>query len=227
MPGPFAAADDRSHRVGRKPLTSRAELEQQALRLFAERGFDAVTVDDIAAAAGIGRRTFFRYYKSKNDAVWGDFTSGLQQMRAALAAFPPETPTMDALREAIVAFNRLDAAQVPWHRTRMRLILEVPALQAHSTLRYADWRAVVSEFASARLGQPQDALLPQVIAYSCLGAAVAAYEQWLRHEDADLGDLLDRSLRALTHGLEPAPGSVPVHGAQGAPEPVVERAEFR
>jgi len=206
MPGPSTADDDGLHRVGRKPLTSRAELERQALRLFAERGFDDVTVDDIAAAAGIGRRTFFRYYKSKNDAVWGDFESELQRMRSSLAAFPPQTPVMDVLREAIVAFNHLDPAQVPWHRARMRLILEVPALQAHSTLRYADWRAVVSEYVAARLGQPQDALLPQVIAYICLGAAVAAYEQWLRDEDADLGDLLDRALSTLGPlALDPGP----------------------
>ncbi|MET9856590.1 mycofactocin system transcriptional regulator [Streptomyces sp. NPDC006450] len=206
MPGPSTAADDGFHRVGRKPLTSRAELERQALRLFAERGFDDVTVDDIAAAAGIGRRTFFRYYKSKNDAVWGDFESELHWMRSSLAAFPPQAPVMDVLREAIVAFNHLDPAQVPWHRARMRLILEVPALQAHSTLRYADWRAVVSEYVAARLGQPQDALIPQVIAYTCLGAAVAAYEQWLRDEDADLGDLLDRALSALGPlALDPGP----------------------
>jgi mycofactocin system transcriptional regulator len=198
---PSSSAADRTSRTGRKPLTSRVELERHALRLFAERGFDEVTVDDIAAAAGIGRRTFFRYYKSKNDAVWGDFDSELRRMRAVLAAYPPETPMMDTLRQAIVDFNRLDADQVLWHRMRMRLILEVPALQAHSTLRYADWRAVVAEFAAERLGQPRDALLPQVIAYTCLGAAVAAYEQWLRRDDSDLDELLDQSLRALASGL--------------------------
>jgi TetR/AcrR family transcriptional regulator, regulator of mycofactocin system len=197
---------DRVARTGRKPSTSHARLEQHALRLFAERGFDEVSVDDIAAAAGISRRTFFRYYKSKNDAVWGDFDNGLHRMRSALAACGDRTPMMDALRRTIVDFNRLDAAQVPWHRLRMRLILEVPALQAHSTLRYADWRAVVAEFVAERLGQPRTALMPQVIAYACLGAAVAAYEQWLRHEDRDLGELLDHALRALESGF-------PEHGA--------------
>ncbi|MCQ0020665.1 TetR family transcriptional regulator [Actinomadura madurae] len=65
MTGPSAP------RVGRRPRTSRGELERVALRLFAERGFEETTVDDIASAAGIGRRTFFRYYGSKNDVVWG------------------------------------------------------------------------------------------------------------------------------------------------------------
>lgn len=189
-------------RVGRRPRTSRTELERIALRLFAERGFEETTVDDIAAAAGIGRRTFFRYYGSKNDVVWGDFEGELERMRERFAAWPPQAPMMDALREAIVEFNRLDPAEVPWHRLRMTLILRVPALQAHSTIRYADWRAVIAEFAAARLGRPVDDLMPQAVAAACLGAAVAAYEQWLRHPDADLGDLLDTSMRALARGFQ-------------------------
>ncbi|MFF2846066.1 mycofactocin system transcriptional regulator [Streptomyces sp. NPDC058001] len=193
---------DRPHRVGRKPLTSRAELEKLALGLFATHGFDETTVDDIAAAAGIGRRTFFRYYSSKNDVVWGDFEQELQRMRAWFADCAPEVPLMDALREAIVAFNHLDATQVPWHRQRMTLILQVPALQAHSTLRYADWRAVIAEFVARRLGRPVDATLPQVIAYAALGTAVASYEQWLRDEDSDLDTLLDRALRELANGFQ-------------------------
>ncbi|WP_411147703.1 mycofactocin system transcriptional regulator [Streptomyces sp. A30] len=199
---PSPPAVDGVARTGRRPSTSRAQLEQHALRLFAERGFDQVTVEDIAAAAGIGRRTFFRYYRSKNDAVWGDFEGELQRMRALLGAYPRETPMMDALREAIVDFNRVDPAQAPWHRLRMRLILDVPALQAHSTLMYAEWRAVVAEFAAGRLGGAADALPPQVIAHACLGAAVAAYEQWLRHDGSDLGEFLDRALRALAPGLQ-------------------------
>ncbi|MFD7205471.1 mycofactocin system transcriptional regulator [Streptomyces sp. NPDC059893] len=201
-------ADPASVRTGRKPSTSRGQLEQHALRLFADRGFDEVTVEDIASAAGIGRRTFFRYYRSKNDVVWGDFDGELQRMRELLAAYPRRTPMMDALRETIVEFNRIDAAQLPWHRLRMSLILEIPALQAHSTLRYASWRAVVAEFAAHRLGQPHDALLPQLVAHVCLGASVAAYQQWLRQDErgdqgaADLCAFLDEAHRAIGPGLQ-------------------------
>lgn len=184
-------------RPGRPAVTSRAELEQLALELFAERGFDTTTVDDIAAAAGIGRRTFFRYFPSKNDAVWGDFERGLADLRARLAATGPQVPLLDALREAVLAFNRFDDAEVPWHRQRMALILGVPALQAHSTLRYSAWRDVVASFAAVRLGQAAGALLPQLVAHSCLAAAITAYEQWLADPGGDLQELLDRALRAL------------------------------
>lgn len=61
-----------------------------------------------------------------------------------------------------MAFNHLDPAQIPQHRQRMTLILTVPELQAHSTLRYAAWRAVVAEFAADRLRQCQAMALSAV-----------------------------------------------------------------
>ena len=187
-------------RAGRPAATTRAQLERVALELFARDGFEATTVDDIAAAAGVGRRTFFRYFASKNDAVWGEFDSGLAALADRLARADPAQPLLDTLREAVLAFNRLDPAESEWHRDRMALILRVPALQAHGTLRYASWRAVVAAYVGARLGLQPDGLLPQLAGHLCLGAALTAYEQWLRRPGADLQGLLDESLRALDGG---------------------------
>ena len=191
------AAPTQISRAGRKRVTSRAELEHVALDLFGRQGFDRTTIDDIAAAAGIGRRTFFRYFPSKNDVPWGDFDAELRRMRVRFKACAPRTPLMDAIRVAIVDFNRVAPDQVRWHRRRMELILRTPTLQAHSTLRYAAWREVIAEFVAERTGQPPDALAPRTIAYAALGVAVAAYEQWLETEDADLSGLLDRAMREL------------------------------
>ncbi|MQA10881.1 MAG: mycofactocin system transcriptional regulator [Pseudonocardiaceae bacterium] len=190
-----------ARRGGRRRSTSRAELEHQVFELFTSRGFDETTIDDIAAAAGIGRRTFFRYFPSKNDIAWGDFDEALQGMRERFDACPSDTPLMDAVREVVVEFNRVDDAELPWLRRRMALILTVPALQAHSTLRYADWRQVVAEFVGTRLGEPPDALRPQAISHAALGVAIAAYEQWLRDPEAELTLLLDAALRALGDGF--------------------------
>jgi mycofactocin system transcriptional regulator len=182
---------------GRRRATSRAELEQAAFSLFATRGFDATTVDEIAAAAGIGRRTFFRYFPSKNDIPWGAFEQELDRMRVRLKACPPEVPLMDAIRVALIDFNRVAPAQVPLHRRRMELILRVPALLAHSTLRFTAWREVVAEFAAERTGLRQDDLAPQTIAHAVLGVAIAAYEHWLDDPGSDLGALLDDAMRQL------------------------------
>jgi len=188
-------------RAGRKPITSRAEVEHAAFDLFASRGFDHTTIDDIAKAAGIGRRTFFRYFPSKNDIAWGDFDSQLARMREQLASYPPDRPLLAVIREALVEFNRVDPDEAPWHRRRMELILNTPALQAHSTLRYADWRHVIAEFAAKRLGVEVASLAAQTVAYTALGIALAAYEQWLGDPDADLGELLTSGTDALSDAL--------------------------
>jgi len=208
-------------RAGRKRVTSRADLEPVAFDLFDRQGFERTTVDDIARAAGIGRRTFFRYFPSKNDVPWGNFDAELERMRLHLKALPPQMPVMDAIRVAIVDFNTFAPEQIPWHRRRMRLILQTPALQAHSTLRYAAWRQVIDEFVAERIGQRPDALAPRTLGYVALGVAIAAYEQWLEANDADLSDLMDRAMRQLTAafdgGLDRAdPGATDANAALSA-----------
>ena len=181
---------------GRPAVTSKGELELLALELFAERGFERTTVEDLAEAAGIGRRTFFRYFPSKNDVVYGDFDAALEELRARLAATPPDVPLWDGVRAAVLAFNALPAGAEPQHRVRMSLVLHTPALQAHSTLRYAGWRAVIAEHAAMRLGVPADALAAQLVAHQALACAVTAYEQWLARPGTDLAALLDEAFRS-------------------------------
>ena len=192
---------------GRKRVTSRAELEHTAFALFAERGFEQTTVDEIAAAAGIGRRTFFRYFPSKNDVPWGAFEAELDRMRVRLKACPPEVPLMDAIRLALIDFNRVAPEQVPLHRRRMELILRVPTLFAHSTLRFTAWRQVVAEFVGERTGLRPDDLAPQAVAHAVLGVAVAGYEHWLEDASTDLGALLDDGMRQLGAAFDGSLGS--------------------
>jgi len=200
-PGPAAGSraghGAGSGHPGRRRITSREELEQTAFTLFAAQGFEATTVDEIATAAGIGRRTFFRYFPSKNDIPWGAFEDELDRMRVRLKACPPEVPLMDAIRLALIDFNHVAPAQVPLHRRRMELILRVPTLLAHSTLRFTAWREVVAEFVADRTGRRPGELAPQAIAHAVLGVSVAAYEHWLDHPAADLGVLLDDAMRQL------------------------------
>ncbi|AEV86961.1 TetR family transcriptional regulator [Actinoplanes sp. SE50] len=185
-------------RSGRPQITSRDHLEKVAFRLFAESGFDATTIDGISDAAGIGRRTFFRYFASKNDLVWGDFDGELAVFRAWFAAVPADRPMLDAIRHGVIAFNTYPAAQVALHRERMALILRVPSLRADSTLRFVQWRQVIADFVAARRGGRPDELYPVTIGHCALGAALAAYEVWLEDETADLPALLAESLRVLT-----------------------------
>ncbi len=201
--GDTAPADGRAEtgrRTGRQPASSRTEIEHVAFRLFDEQGFDQTTVDDIAAAVGIARRTFFSYFPSKNDVPWGSFDRELVRFRAMLAGTPPDMPVMEAVRCAVVRFNTVEPAEQPWHRRRLALILGTPALQAHSTLRYAEWRQVIVDFAGPRLSLPESSIVVQTIAYTALAVAIAAYDVWLRDDGSDLLDLLDRAFRVVADG---------------------------
>lgn len=196
------SGDEHIVRIGRSPSTSHAELSHVALELFIERGFDETTIDDIAAAAGIGRRTFFRYFSSKNDLPWGEFELLLSKMRRYLAAMPGGLPIVDALRQAVIEFNHFPPEEVAYHRRRMQLLLTVPSLVAHSTLRYAAWRAVISEFVARRLGVAEDSLEPQAMAWAFLGVSISAYEQWLKNENSDLIELLEAAYDMLDSSFD-------------------------
>jgi mycofactocin system transcriptional regulator len=184
-------------RLGRQPSTSVAELSHIGLELFIRNGFDATTVDDIAEAAGIGRRTFFRYFPSKNDLPWGDFEQLISAMHAYLMALPQEVPIRQAIRGAVLRFNEFPDVEDSYHRQRMTLLLTVPTLVGHSTLRFAAWRQAVAEFVASRLGLDPDDLLPKTMGYTYLAVSIAAYERWLLDHDAQLLDLLAQALDDL------------------------------
>jgi mycofactocin system transcriptional regulator len=169
--------------------------------MFGEQGFEATTVDDIAEALGVSRRTLFRYFASKNDMVWGDFDSVLARLRRCLDATAPDEPLHEALRRAVVESNRYEHEQLPELRIRMRLITGVPALQAHSTLRYAEWRAVIADFVAARAGCKESDLLPQTVAHAALGTSMAAFLVWVDDPSSDLVANLDEAYRLLGSGL--------------------------
>ncbi len=87
-------------RVGRRRSTSWEHISAVAIDLFSARGFDDVSVDDVATAAGIARRTLFRYYPSKNALPWGDFDAHLGRMKGLLAATDGCAGTRGAARRA-------------------------------------------------------------------------------------------------------------------------------
>jgi mycofactocin system transcriptional regulator len=189
------------HRVGRRRSTTWDHLSNVAIDLFAARGFDAVSVDDVAHAAGIARRTLFRYYPSKNALPWGDFDAHLERMRDQLADLDPGVPIGDALRTALLAFNTFDDTETARHRQRMRVILQTAELQAYSMTMYAGWRAVVSAFVARRLGVNAGALVPQTVAWTMLGAALSAYEHWLADESVSFAQALNSAFDTVSDGL--------------------------
>ena len=181
---------------GRAKSTTKEELARIGLALFIARGFDELTIDEIAQAAGIGRRTFFRYFSSKNDVPWGDFEELLRSFRESLAELD-DVPMLEAINIAVRAFNEVPPEEREGHRDRMRILMTTPELVAHSAVRYSAWRDVIAEFTSRRLGVTDSSPVPQAVAWACLGISLSAYEQWMDDESADLLELIDESFRAF------------------------------
>ena len=114
---------------------------------------------------------------------------------------PQSMPVHEAVHRGVLAFNDFPDDAQPPHRERMSLILQTPTLQAHSVLRYGEWRAVIAEYVAGRLGLEPDDLVPRTVGHVSLAIALSAYEQWLATPDEDsaesLAALLDEAMKGL------------------------------
>ena len=189
-------------RVGRRRSTTPQHITDVALGLFADRGFSEVSVDDVAQAAGIARRSVFRYYASKNAIPWGDFDAHLQHLRELLDHVDPDMPLGEALRDALLSFNTFDESETVRHRQRMRVILQTAELQAYSMTMYAGWRDVIAGFVARRTGAKTTDLRPQTVAWMMLGVALSAYEHWLDDKSVALPEALGDAFDVVRAGLK-------------------------
>jgi mycofactocin system transcriptional regulator len=189
-------------RVGRRRSTTPHQITDVAIELFTARGFAEVSVDDVAHAAGISRRTLFRYYASKNAIPWGDFDTHLSHLRELLDNVDPRVSLGEALRAALLAFNTFDESETVRHRQRMRVILQTAELQAYSMTMYAGWREVIAGFVARRSDCKPNDLLPQTVAWTMLAVALSAYEHWLSDESVTLPTALGNAFDVVGAGLE-------------------------
>jgi mycofactocin system transcriptional regulator len=180
---------------------TRARIEQAALELFTATGFEQVTIEEIAAAAGTSRRTFFRTVGGKADAVWGDFDGHVDRLATLLDRSGDDVPVLTAVLAAYVEVNDYAPADLPVLRQRMRLILTEPALQAHSQLRYAEIDRVVADHVARRTGDAPTDLLPRLVAAGTRAAAMTAFAVWLADETSSLRGHLHRAFDELAGGF--------------------------
>lgn len=178
-----------------------ARIERAALDLFTRRGFEGVTIDEVAEVAGISRRTYFRYFATKADAVWGDFATHVARLAWLLRDAGDRQPVLAAICAAYVEVNDYSSADLPLLRQRMQLILTEPALLAHSQVRYADVDRVVAEYVAMRTGTEPGELLPRLVATSTRAAATAAFEAWLTYPEFSLDKALRTAFDELATGF--------------------------
>jgi AcrR family transcriptional regulator len=184
---------------GRKKAQTRQRLQEHALRLFVERGYEATTVEQIAAAAGVSHMTFFRYFPAKEDAVLSDSYDPLlvAAIRSRPRAEHPVTRIHAAVRAGLGAVYEADRDAL-W--VRVRLSLRTPALRA----RLWENQFATRDLLAGALEDGEPSFATRILASACLAALTTALEEWVATEGrAELPGLIDDAFRVLDEGRRP------------------------
>lgn len=165
----------------RKKRATRRALRMAGLELVAAKGLDAVTVDEIAARAGVSPRTFFNYFTGKEDALVGNDPGMVRHLLEELAERPGDEPVLDSLRVVFVSYAATVTVDRDLWRLRLRVIEQNPSLMAALLGATAEVERRLTAAVAARLG-----LDPTTDPYPGLAAnvAIAAARTALQHAGA-------------------------------------------
>jgi len=183
-----------------------AEITRTARELFLERGFEATTIDDIAAAAGISRRSFFRYFGTKEDIVLGDLAAQGELVREQLEARPATEDAWTALLNALRNTPRLGSDDATMLKIS-KMLYGTPSLRARSIEKHLQWQALLTPEIRRRLGtapDDEDDLRADAIVACILTCLDVAGEAWTRGDGRQsLEDLVVSAVMAV-RGNAPA-----------------------
>lgn len=179
----------------------RAELAELALGLFIERGYEGTTVEDIAAAAGLSKRSFFRYFPTKEDVLFGDVDELAGRIADDLRSRPCDGTAWECLHAVLSEWEpRIHAAQRDL--TGMRLIETTPALRARLHQKRDELRDRISAALRERPGASLDAFTADLLTAAAGAALDVAAREWLRSDGtADRAALIDQAFTLLAPRL--------------------------
>jgi AcrR family transcriptional regulator len=189
----------------RKKDRTRRRVHGAALALFAERGYDHVTVEDVAEACDLSRATIFRYFPTKEHLVVGVEPERLADLQEAFEQRPDDEPVFDSIRHALVAV----AQRYEDDRDELLLVSSIvqghPALQARAEGIRAEWTAAFAELIGPRITPgARSGLRARVLAGAVIAAMGVAVEEWLAGDGpADLADVLGEAMALLATGFDP------------------------
>jgi AcrR family transcriptional regulator len=169
----------------RKQERQRAEIVAAAMGLFAERGFDATTVDEIAEAAEVSRRTLFRYFGTKGEIVMEWARGTTTTLCDALRARPLDEHPLESLRAAFQALNESFTGNTRKIHAMATMIERTPSLRPYSLLKHAQWEdalAAVLRERSPELGN----LRSGVLARTAVAAFRTALDEWIATDGGSL-----------------------------------------
>lgn len=187
----------------RAPKPSMREaLVAAAFELFPARGFEETTVDNIVARAGVGRRSFFRYFPSKEDVVFPDHDRCLADVTALLRDAPDGADPVAQVCDAARLVMRMYAENAAFSVLRYRLTKKVPALRAYELSVVRRYERTLADYLRTRYADRADGTLRAgVVAASVVAAHNHALRSWLRADGrGEAAALLDRALELVVEG---------------------------
>jgi AcrR family transcriptional regulator len=189
----------------------RDEVLKQAWSLFAEQGFEATTVDQVATAAGMSRRTFFRYFTGKDELVLARLIEHGDRLANALRERPADEPAWPALRAAFDAIVIPQEANPDHSRLLTGMLRDEPGVRASVLERHRRWQELLTPLVGERLTPRAGRTGPDVRAAAIAGSALAcleaAQELWTTTPGSRLGALLDEAMDTVAseQGRQPHP----------------------
>lgn len=219
-------------RAAAQRLKMRRELAAAAMELFATKGYEATTVDEIAATAGVARRTFFRHFRSKEEAIFPDHDDTLVRAEAVLNAAPPHEHPLDTVCRGIKEVMKMYAGSPAVSVARYRLTREVPTLREREIASVARYERLFTRYLLGHFDERDhhagndDPLLAEVAASAVVTAHNHVLRRWLRAGgEGDVEAQLDHAFAIVREtfgsgiGARPAPaGSATAAPAEPAPE---------
>ncbi|MEU6802643.1 TetR family transcriptional regulator [Streptomyces neyagawaensis] len=229
---PDAPESAAGSRAAAQRLKMRRELAAAAMELFSTKGYEATTVDEIAAAAGVARRTFFRHFRSKEEAIFPDHDDTLIRAEAVLNAAPAHEHPLDTVCRGIKEVMKMYAARPEISVARYKLTREVPTLREAEIASVARYERLFTRYLLGHFDEHahvddgnDDPLLAEVAASAVVTAHNHVLRRWLRSGgQGDVETQLDHAFaivrKAFGTGIgagrsltpEPAAATASTHG---------------
>jgi AcrR family transcriptional regulator len=185
----------------RKQTWTRDAIWDAAIDLFAEKGFDEVTIDEIASSARVSRRSFFRYFASKNDLMARPIADVMAGIARALDSCPTSASPGQTLNHVVVTLARESAAD-PRNAKVMKLVMKSPAAREALTSRLLAVQGQIEKAFSRRFNDP---LMVQTLSWLTVSALSVGTRQWFAHGRRDMAVSSRKALSAIAdvgRGLE-------------------------
>jgi AcrR family transcriptional regulator len=181
-------------------------LADAALDLFADRGFDETTVEDIAAACEVSSRTFFRYFAAKEDVLWAEADEYLTRLVDAISIRPRDEQPLRALRCAAVSLADAYEEEVERVALRNQVVAATPSLRIRGMEQQTDWEEAIVAALSAR-GESEADWSPRhvrLVAGAGMVALRVAVDEWIADSRQSLAVLIGDVFDELALGLDPS-----------------------